>query len=231
MPLELGPIPPDLQPVAPFGGSIICLPGSWGSRPRLTIFRRSAACACAAFLFPGSRTATGLDAVGTGTNPPGLTTCRPLWGFYYLSSWFLGLAPQANHLSPLRGFSPGDEMDLPQCHPEGAKRVEGSVGNSTDPHPTHRLVLSEAEGRVEWIPPLARVARSVGMTRWGPHLPLARYDVSGLTGDEPLQRRRRDRYLARGVSPGAGELNTNEPPGGGDRCIAWGVSPRNEETK
>ena len=35
------------------------------------------------------------------------------------------------------------------------------------PPPPHRLVLSEAEGRVEWIPPLARVAHSVGMTEEG----------------------------------------------------------------
>jgi len=32
--------------------------------------------------------------------------------------------------------------------------------------PSHRLVLSEAFGRVEWIPPLARYAHSVGMTWW-----------------------------------------------------------------
>jgi len=29
-----------------------------------------------------------------------------------------------------------------------------------------------------------------------------------------IERRRRDRYLARGVSPGVGEQNTNEPPEG-----------------
>ena len=32
---------------------------------------------------------------------------------------------------------------------------------------SHRLVLSEALGRVEWIPPLTRFARSVGMTNLG----------------------------------------------------------------
>ena len=84
---------------------------------------------------------------------------------------------EAIFLSPLRGFSPGDEMELPRSHPEGAKRVGESMGNSADPHPTNRLVLSEAEGRVEWIPPLARLARSVGMTRWGPRFSVGRDDV------------------------------------------------------
>ena len=122
----------------------------------------------------------------------------PSRGSYFLDSLFLGLTPQAKYLSPLRASSPGDEMDLSGCHPEGAKRVGGSLGNSADPHPTHRLVLSEAEGRVEWIPPLARVARSVGMTRWGPHLLPVRDHVGGLAGDEPLERRRRERKSSTG---------------------------------
>ena len=46
-----------------------------------------------------------------------------------------------------------------------------------------------------------------------------------------MERRRRDRYLARGVSPGVGESNSERAPGGGGRYIAWGVSPRYEETK
>ena len=54
----------------------------------------------------------------------------PLRGIFLITpALILGLTPQAKFLSPLRGFSPGDEMDLSRCLPEGAKRVQGSMGN------------------------------------------------------------------------------------------------------
>ena len=53
---------------------------------------------------------------------------------------------------------------------EAERRVEKSARKlkaTVFQQPHHRHVLSEAIGRVEWIPPLARYARSVGMTWWG----------------------------------------------------------------
>ena len=40
-----------------------------------------------------------------------------------------------------------------------------------------------------------------------------------------MERRRRGRYLAWGVSPGVGESNSERAPGGGGRYLARGVSP------
>jgi len=53
---------------------------------------------------------------------------------------------------------------------ERSDGVEGSMGRLMEARSRKspcRLVLSEVDGRVEWIPPLARSARSVGMTWWG----------------------------------------------------------------
>ena len=48
---------------------------------------------------------------------------------------------------------------------------------------------------------------------------LARNDVGGLAGDEPLKRRRRDIYIAWGVSPRVlRDQSTNEPPKGATDC-------------
>ena len=85
---------------------------------------------------------------------------------------FLGLTPQAIHLSPLRG---SDRASEGTCREYGAYALK-------------RVMLA-------------------------------------------MERRRRDRYLARGVSPGVGESNSERAPGGGGRYIAWGVSPRYKQTK
>jgi len=50
---------------------------------------------------------------------------------------------------------------------------------------SHRLVLSEASGRVEWIPPLTRFARSVGMTNSGDSLGMTVSYRSGGIYDVP----------------------------------------------
>ena len=75
----------------------------------------------------------------------------------------------------------------------------------------HRLVLSEAEGRVEWIPRFASLTRD---------------DIRGRVGEHPPERRRGDRYLAWGVSPRSQVVSNPISPQRGRQYLAWGVSPR-----
>ena len=63
--------------------------------------------------------------------------------------------------------------------------------------------------------PSARSRCSLGRDdRVGARLARARDDAGGLACDEPLERRRRDRYIAWGVSPGIHEANKIMSPGG-----------------
>ena len=55
------------------------------------------------------------------------------------------------------------------------------------------------------------------MTRWGARLARGRDDVGELACDELLERRRRDIYIAWGVSPRNREYKIIGAPGGGDR--------------
>ena len=101
-----------------------------------------------------------------------------------------------------------------------------------DPHPptSHRLVLSEAYGRVEWIPPLGRFAPSVGMTTWSTSIALnGRWDQEAVIPSEANGRAEESMgWFVRGIAPKLGELSfrartemkrAEESVGGGqDRC-------------
>ena len=109
--------------------------------------------------------------------------CRPLQGLFDFFLSTPGLTPRAKHLPPLLGCA----WSLPRRSPQGeAGSIAPSGGSASrfvesGRHPPPVVIPSERARRANrgiygifgnpppnrQIPPLARVARSVGMTRGG----------------------------------------------------------------
>ena len=146
---------------------------SWGSRPRLIIYCRSAAFTARSRIglpFDDERRRRGRY-IAWGVSPRfrcSTPRCAPGGG----DRSFLRREPRAKYLSRLRrstgsslasppsSFRVRDGAPTLSSRPrEQRERAEGSMGCVRVCRIHHRLVLSEAEGRVEWIPRFASLTR------------------------------------------------------------------------